>query len=131
GFQRENRGTSNAYIAKLNADGSALVYSTYLGGSILDAGLAIAVDADGNAYVTGNTFSNDFPTTQDAVQPYLRGHSDAFVTKLNADGSALVYSTYLGGSDLDHGYGIAVGPSGSAFVTGGTYSTNFPLASTF
>ncbi|TMI83619.1 MAG: hypothetical protein E6H04_02545, partial [Bacillati bacterium ANGP1] len=130
-FQRENKGFSEAFVTKLNADGSALIYSTYLGGTMDDTGSAIAADADGNAYVTGTTFSNDFPTTQDAVQPSLRGHSNAFVTKLNADGSALVYSTYLGGSDLDYGYGIAVGPSGSAYVTGGTHSANFPVARAF
>ncbi|TMI78000.1 MAG: hypothetical protein E6H04_13225 [Bacillati bacterium ANGP1] len=129
GFQRENRGDTNAFVTKLNADGSNLVYSTYLGGSAIDTdvGRAIAVDADGNAYVTGNTYSNDFPTTPYAYQQSLGGSADAFVTKLSPDGSALVYSTYLGGSDYDAGYGIAVGPSGCAYVIGVTSSANFPL----
>jgi hypothetical protein len=121
-------GNSDAFVSKLNAAGSALVYSTYLGGSSSDYGSAIAVDASGNAYVTGYTWSTNFPTAG-ALQPgHGGGYSDAFVAKLNAAGSALVYSTYLGGSDIDHGYGIAVDAAGSAYVTGNTWSTNFPTA---
>ena len=88
----------DAFVAKLNAAGTALVYSTYLGGSDYDYGEGIAVDSAGNAYVTGSTGSLDFPTAN-ALYPALNGgYDDAFVTKLNAAGTALVYSTYLGGS---------------------------------
>src|SRR5438445_703660 len=106
-----------------------LVYSTYLGGSDRDAGLGIAVDAAGNAYVTGQTSSTNFPTTAGAFQTAFGGgfrDIDAFVTKLNSTGSALVYSTYLGGSCFDDGHGIAVDAAGNAYVTGRTCSTNFP-----
>jgi hypothetical protein len=116
--------SADAFVTKLNAAGSALIYSTYLGGSLNDYGSGIAVDSNGNAYVTGYTTSTDFPT----MNPYQAAHgadggeNDAFVTKLNATGSALVYSTYLGGSDEDWGYAIAVDSSGDAYVTGATVS---------
>ena len=102
-----------------------LAYSTYLGGSLTDQGLGIAVDAAGNAYVTGYTESANFPTTPGASRLPMRG-VDAFVTKLNATGTALVYSTYLGGTADDCGHGIAVDASGNAYVTGDTNSANFP-----
>ncbi|MGA8089261.1 MAG: SBBP repeat-containing protein, partial [Terracidiphilus sp.] len=119
--------TVTAYVAKLNSAGSALDYSTYLGGSDGDSGQGIAVDSRGNAYVTGYTSSTDFPTVK-PVQASNRGDFDAFVAKLNPDGSALVYSTYLGGSGVDYGYGIAVDSVGNAYVTGRSYSTDFPMA---
>jgi hypothetical protein len=107
-----------------------LSYSTYLGGSADDQGLSIAVDAAGNAYVTGGTGSTNFPTTVGAFQPTLDGFGgDAFVTKLNAAGTAFAYSTYLGGSFGDSGdgsNGIAVDAAGNAYVTGETGSTDFP-----
>jgi Beta-propeller repeat len=118
-------GTSNAFVSKLNASGSALVYSTYLGGSGSDGGYGIAVDSAGDAYVTGSTPSTNFPT-MNPLQPANAGGGDAFVTRLNASGSALVYSTYLGGSADDNGVGIAVDSSGNVYVTGDTTSTNFP-----
>ena len=126
----------NAFVAKVNAGGSTLVYSTYLGGSIDDRGHGIAVDSSGNAYVIGTACSSDFPTTANALQKSLAGsctplngqQGDAFVAKLNAAGSALVYSTYLGGSRDDSGQGIAVDSSGNAHVTGQTLSTDFPTA---
>src|SRR5438876_839580 len=112
-----------------------LSYSTYLGGSLDDVGLGIAVDSAGNAYVTGNTQSTDFPTAN-AFQPTNHGGSsfdgtasgDAFVTEINASGTVLVYSTYLGGTGEDYGRGIAVDSAGSAYVTGFTGSTDFPIA---
>ena len=103
-----------------------LVYSTYLGGSGDEVGRGIAVDGAGSAYVTGNTSSTDFPTTAGAAQTTFAGGTDAFVTKLDATGSGLVYSTYLGGSGSDIGHGIAVDGAGSAYVTGITESTDFP-----
>ena len=116
----------DAFVTKLDPSGSALVYSTYLGGSGDDQGFGIAVDPAGNAYVTGNTTSSNFPTTAGAIDTTLNGSDDAFVTKLDPAGSMLVYSTYLGGSERDQGRGIAVDSAGSAYVTGLTQSTNFP-----
>src|SRR5437867_4409279 len=103
-----------------------LFYSTYLGGSDDEVGARIAVDAAGNAYVTGFTCSINFPTTAGVFQATSGGSCDVFVTKLNPTGSGLVYSTYLGGSDDDGGSGIAVDATGNAYVTGFTGSTNFP-----
>ena len=120
-------GWSDAFVAKLNAAGSALVYSTYLGGNKSDFANSIAVDSTGSAYVTGYTESPNFPTAN-ALQSGFGGTADAFVTKLNAAGTALVYSTYLGGSSEDRGDGIAVDSAGNAFVTGSTLSSNFPTA---
>jgi hypothetical protein len=121
----------DAFVVKLNPTGSELVYATYLGGSSPEEGHGIAVDGDGNAYVTGPTQSEDFPT-ENPFQAALAnnfGYADAFVTKLNASGSALVYSTYLGGDQGANGYGIAVDDSGNAYVTGATSSTDFPTKS--
>lgn len=112
----------DAFVSKLNPTGSALVYSTYLSGSGWEEAADIAVDGNGNAYVTGVTNSPDLPL---AGSPSLRGLADAFVTKLNATGSALVFSRYLGGSGWDEGRGIAVDGSGNAYVTGYTQSSDF------
>lgn len=117
----------DAFATKLSGSGS-LVYSTYLGGNNIDSGRGIAVDASGNAYITGATTSTNFPTAN-AIQP-ARGADlggDAFVTKLNSTGSGLAYSTYLGGSNSDVGRAIAVDTTGNAYVTGSTFSTDFPL----
>src|SRR5207244_3352497 len=119
-------GNADGFVAKLNPTGSALVYSTYLGGSGDDDSGGIAVDAQGNAYVTGRTTSSNFPTTAGAFQTTFGGDSDAFVTMLNPTGSALVYSSYLGGHDEDIGRGIAVDGQGNAYVTGETTLHNFP-----
>ncbi|HKT78702.1 MAG TPA: SBBP repeat-containing protein, partial [Vicinamibacterales bacterium] len=125
-FQQAKIGTSAPYVAKLAASGASMVYATYLGGSANDDGKRIAVDAAGNAYVVGVARSLDFPA-QNALSYALAGASDAFVAKLNPTGSALVYSTYLGGSGNERGLGIAVDASGQAYVTGWTTSTNFPV----
>ena len=93
-------GGRDAFVTKLNATGSSLTYSTYLGGSALDFGSGLAVDSSGNAYLTGATESFDFPTTAGAFQATLAGDGDAFITKLNSTGSGLLYSTYLGGAIL-------------------------------
>ena len=122
-------GRSDAFVTKLNATGSALVYSTYLGGNDDDYGSGIAVDSAGNAYVAGSAGSTNFPTTSSFQAASGGGVNDAFVTKLNATGSALAYSTYLGGNSYDSAYGIAVDSAGNAYVTGTTLSTNFPTAS--
>ena len=115
-------------MTKLDASGAALGYSTYLGGSGGDGGFGIAVDGAGSAYVTGGTSSADFPTTPGAFDTTLNGGGDAFVTKLDASGAALGYSTYLGGSDYDDGYGIALDGAGSAYLTGDTGSADFPTS---
>lgn len=114
----------DAFVTKLNPAGSALVFSTYLGGSSYDVGYGIAVDSAGYTYVTGYTFSNNFPSNY--LQLGLHGPQDAFVTKFNPTGSGLIYSTYLGGTGNDGGQSIAADATGNAYVTGFTYSTNFP-----
>jgi hypothetical protein len=134
-YQGTIAGSSDAFITKLSSDGSALTYSTYLGGTDFDFGYGIAVDTSGNAYVTGYTYSTDFPL-QSAYQGTIAGSSDAFITKLSSDGSALTYSTYLGGTDFDFGYGIAVDTSNNAYVTGNTTSSQavtnpFPLLNAY
>jgi Bacterial Ig-like domain (group 3)/Beta-propeller repeat len=126
-FQTTYGGSDDAFVAKLNSVGSALIYSTYLGGSSNDSGNGIAVDGGGDAYVTGFTQSNNFPT-MNALQPAYGGGGDAFVAEINPAGSALVYSTYLGGSNYDDGNGIAIDSLGNTYVNGYTTSTNFPTA---
>jgi YD repeat-containing protein len=126
-------GPSDAFVAKLNPSGSALVYSTYLGGSIgstggaaNESGNGIAVDSAGNAFITGDTTSSNFPVTGSARQGANAGSEDAFVTKLSADGSQLLYSTFLGGTESDDGTAIAVDSANQATVVGYTRSTDFP-----
>ncbi|MGA3025107.1 MAG: SBBP repeat-containing protein [Bryobacteraceae bacterium] len=129
-YQAALKGTYNAFATKLTPAGNTLVYSTYLGGSGSDAGVGIAVDGAGSAYITGETTSSNFPT-HSPFQATYRGVENAFVTKLTPAGNALVYSTYLGGSGADNGFGIAVDGAGSAYVTGETTSTNFPTQSPY
>jgi hypothetical protein len=125
--QPVNAGSQDVFVAKLNGTGSALVYSTYLGGLSQESGDGIAIDGAGNAYVTGPTSSLDFPITPGAFQPVKAANTDAFVAKLNGTGSALVYSTYLGGAATDLGRAIAVDGTGNAYVTGFTNSLNLPV----
>ena len=122
-------GTFDAFVTKVNAAGTAWTYSTFLGGTLDDEGYAIAVDSGGSAYITGFTSSTAFPRVGAILNTYGGGTYDAFVTKVNAAGTAWAYSTYLGGAGEDEGYGIAVDAAGDAFVTGRTGSTNFPMAS--
>jgi hypothetical protein len=120
----------DGFLTKVNVDGTALVYSTYLGGSAEDYAFGVAVDTSGGAYVTGYAQSSDFPTTLAAFQPsFAGGSSDIFVTRFNAAGSALVFSTYLGGSGDDVAEGIGLDSSGNAWVTGPTSSSDFPVSS--
>lgn len=127
-FQRFLAGQHDAFVAKLNAAGTGLVYSTYLGGAGPDAAWAgVAVDEAGSAYVAGQAFSFDFPTTPDSFQPACEPTSgSAFVAKLNPAGSGLVYCTYLGGTEEDGAAGIAVNAIGEVYVTGNTFSDDFP-----
>jgi hypothetical protein len=122
-----NGGGSDTFISKLNATGSALIYSTFIGGNYEDFGQAITIDNIGNAYLTGYTWSADFPTTPGAFDGTINTLGrDAFVSKLDSTGSTLLYSTYLGGSVQNSGYGIAVDNIGNAYVTGYTLSPDFP-----
>jgi hypothetical protein len=121
----------NAFVTKLNSDGTALAYSTFLGGSGGDAAMAVAVDVKGNAYVTGWTQSADFPTVNPIKATLGRADENAFVAKLNAAGSALVYSTYLGGSGIDSGSAISLDGAGDAFIAGETQSSDFPTVNAF
>ena len=123
GFQIGPHDTSRALVID-----PVIVYSSYLGGSLVDNVNAIAVDGSGAIYVTGQTFSNNFPRVS-AFDSSFAGESEAFVTKFNASGSSLVYSTYLGGNKDDNGFGIAVDASGNAYVAGSTDSIDFPLVS--
>jgi hypothetical protein len=125
-FQPTLQGGADAFVTELDPTGSNLIYSTFLGGNSSDSGSGIAVDLEGNAYVTGGTNSTDFPT-KNALQPTLHGQSDAFVTKFDPSGRTLVYSTYLGGTNGDESRGIAVNLVGEAYVTGTTNSTDFPV----
>ena len=124
-IQKSLSGPADAFVAKLNAAGSALVYSTYLGGPSWDNAAAIAVDGAGRAYVTGTT-AGGFPTAN-AFQPKFGGEQDAFAVRLNPSGTALDYATYLGGSDYDVANAIAVDSLGNAYVAGNTRSPDFPV----
>jgi hypothetical protein len=133
-IQPANRGGQDAFVTKINAAGSVFVYSTYLGGSGGSAGApeqanAIALDASGNVYIAGVTNSTNFPVTSGSFQASYNGFQDAFVTKINATGSALVYSSYLGGTGFDWANGIAVDASGNAYVAGFTSSFDFVTVS--
>ncbi len=118
---------SDAFVVKLNPTGSRLAYATYLGGNDNDSGYGIAMDDAGNAYVTGDTQSANFPTTTGAFDTSLNGYYDAFVVRLNPTGSGLAYATFLGGASGDYGTAIAVdGAGSSAYVAGWTQSSDFP-----
>ena len=127
-FQSGLAGNDDAFVSKLNSSGARL-YWTYIGGSENDIGRSIAADATGAAYITGDTSSSNFPVTAGVLQSTFGGVADAFVTKLNPSGTALDFSTYLGGNGFDIGYGIAINAAGNAYVTGQTLSTNFLLVS--
>lgn len=123
----ESAGLSDVFVSKINSAGSALDYSTYLGGSSVDIGAAIAVDSSGDAYVTGDTSSTDFPTTSGVFQTTGDIFGNAFVTELDSTGSALTFSTFLGGSGTDGANAIALDSSKNVYVAGSTNSTNFPV----
>jgi hypothetical protein len=106
-------------------------FSTFLGGNVTDSANGMAVDSSGDIYLVGTTNSTIFPLTSDPIQNTLAGDTDAFVTKISGDGSSLIYSTYLGGSNAEFAHGIAVDSSGSAYVTGETYSSDFPLVNQY
>jgi hypothetical protein len=125
--QSSNKGGEDVFVSKLDPTGAKLLYSTYLGGSGDDQGTAIAVDGSGDAYVTGLTFSTDFPVTSGAYQATLSGADDAFVAELDATGSTLKFATYFGGSGNDQANAIAVTSSGNAAIAGTTLSADLPV----
>ncbi|MHB8629676.1 MAG: SBBP repeat-containing protein [Aggregatilineales bacterium] len=125
-YQTTFGGGDDIFVSKLNVAGSALVYSTYIGGTSSDVPFGIAVDSSGNTYLTGQTGGANFPVTTGAYQTTYGGGNDAYLTELNATGSTLLYSTLLGGNGYDIGNGIAVDTNGNAYVTGETQSGNFP-----
>ncbi|MFX0054821.1 MAG: SBBP repeat-containing protein [Candidatus Hermodarchaeota archaeon] len=124
------QGGSECFVFKLSADGSELLYSTFIGGVESDYASSIAIDSSGNAFVTGNTESSDFPTVN-AFNETIGGWTDCFVFKLSADGSELLYSTFIGGVEFDYAKSIAIDSSGIAFVTGITESSDFPMVNAF
>jgi hypothetical protein len=130
-YQGSNRGDRDVFVTKLSPSGNSIIYSTYIGGSDTDKARGLAIDSSGCVYVTGFTNSSNFPT----INAYQSGRSgssyDVFITKLSASGSNLVYSTYLGGSGDDFGYGIAIDASSRAYITGETASTNFPVSNAY
>ena len=120
-------GGGEAFVTKLSSTGTSLVYSTFLGGSGPDTGYGIAVDSAGNAVVVGQTSANDFPTTANAYHASFASGTEAFVTKLNATGTAITYSTYLGQGGTTIAYNLTLDPSGKIYVTGETSSANFDV----
>jgi len=125
-YQSVFKGGEDVFVTKLNSTGTALIFSTYIGGSGWDYGYGISVDPTGNVYITGNTSSSDFPTIIGAYQTTNNGNMDGFVVKLNSTGTTLLYSTYLGGSSNEYVEDIAVDPLGNAYITGEVESTDYP-----
>ena len=119
-------GSGTVFVTEFNPSGSGLIFSTYLGGTGIDTPAQILLDATDDIFIVGSTTSNNFPTTSGVLQPLFGGVQDAFLTKMKADGSALLYSTYIGGTAIDFGTAVTLDSSGDAFVTGSTQSTDFP-----
>ena len=141
-IQAAYAGGGDAFSTKLNRHGTALVYSTYLGGTDFEGAFGVAVDPAGSAYAVGTTYSTGFPTTTDGFQTALVPGTcgsppdtfpcpDVFVTKLNKHGTRLVYSTYLGGSGHDEGGAIVLDSRGNVYIAGFTTSTDFPIVNAF
>jgi hypothetical protein len=128
--QPQLEGSTDAFVAKFNSAGG-LQFSTYMGGSGVDVGNAIALDASGSIYVVGYTYSTDFPVTAGAVQTANAGACDAFLFKLSPTGDTLLYATYLGGSGPDTASGVALDSSGNVYLGGWTLSSNFPVVSNY
>lgn len=131
GVQSYLKSARNAFVAKLNPNGNGLVYSTYLGGSGVDVGNAIAVDSLGEAVVVGDTTSKNLPVTAGVFQRTLAGGQDVFLARLTANGASLSFLTYFGGNSTDHSTVVKIDPTGPIVIGGGTYSTNFPVLAPF
>ncbi len=129
-YSGTNQGLSDVFVTKLNSSGDSLVYSTYIGGSSRETAKDIAIDEFGRTYVTGFTSSQDFPTLN-SIFGTLQGNEDVFVTKLSSSGNSLVYSTYLGGTSGDYCKSIAIDTFGSVYITGVTFSSDFPTFNSF
>jgi hypothetical protein len=131
-YQAANAGAYDVFVTKIDPTGTALIYSTYLGGSEDDGGRSITVDSTGAAYITGKTESSNFPTHNPIYGTYNGGsYGDAFIAKLSPTGADLVYSTYLGGTDSDYAADIAIDSEGAAYITGTTASSDFPTLNAF
>jgi hypothetical protein len=126
-YQTQNRGGVDCFVVEFDSQGNG-IFSTYIGGGSDEQANAIAVDSQGNSYITGQTLSDSYPQVNPSFQHSRHGGNDAFVTELSADGSHLVYSTFAGGGSDDFGYGIAVDPAGDAYVVGTTNSSDFPTS---
>ncbi|MDX6404180.1 MAG: hypothetical protein QOH70_1635 [Blastocatellia bacterium] len=124
-------GDFDGVVFKLNGQGNALIYSSFMGGEENDSTEGVAVDSGGNAYVTGGTKSTGFPTTINAYQSTRAGDTDAYLAKINSTGSALLYSSYLGGSGTDRGSGVAIDSNGNAYISGFTSASDFPTETAF
>jgi hypothetical protein len=131
GVQSHLSSARNTFVAKLNPSGNTLVYSTYLGGSGVDIGNAIAVDALGEAVIVGDTTSKNLPVTAGVFQRTLAGGQDVFVARLAANGASLSFLTYFGGNSTDHGAAVQIDPTGPIIIGGGTNSTNLPVLQAF
>jgi hypothetical protein len=127
GFQPQLGGKTDAFVVRLSSTGATLEYGTYLGGAEADGGTRLALDADGNIYLTGYTGSADFPHSETAMQPVFAGDYDAFAAKISVLDGSLAFSTYLGGRDGDSGSGIAVDAERSVYIGGSTDSGDFPI----
>jgi len=130
-YQASRAWNIDCVVGKLSSSGSELIYSTYVGGDDHDTARGIALDPAGNAHLTGDTFSDDFPTENPYQASRVGNTYDAFICKLSASGSLLLYSTYLGGSEDDQGNGIVVGRGDFAYITGDTSSTDFPVVNAY
>jgi hypothetical protein len=119
-------GSGTIFVTEFNPSGSGLIFSTYLGGTGIDIPAQILLDPTDDIYLVGNTTSNNFPITAGVLQPLYGGDQDAFLTKMKSDGTALLYSTYIGGTGIDYGTAVALDVSGDAYVTGSTQSIDFP-----
>ncbi len=132
-YQTTFTGNQDVFVAEINSTGTAMIYSTYLGGSTGEVGNGIAVDSSGNAYITGNTYSSDFPMQSPLPTSFFNSIEDAFVSELSPGGSTLLFSTYLGGSGAngngDIGNAIAVDSSGAVYIGGYAGSIDFPTTS--
>ena len=131
GVQSKLGGTRDAFVAKLNPAGNALIFSTYLGGSGVDSGNGIALDSTNAPVIVGDTTSANLPASTGAVQGKLAGNQDVFVAKLSPSGGSISFLTYFGGTAADHGAAIALDSSGGVFFVGSTFSSNFPVVSAF
>ena len=128
-FDDSYNGYDDVFVFKLNSNGSSLIYSTFIGGSKGDSGKSIALDFKNNTYITGLTASSNFPTTSGCFDDSHNGNKDAFIFKLNLDGSDSLFSTYAGGGDGDFSDSITIDSENNTYITGATYSSDFPTTS--